>query len=216
MTHNRWAAWGLETYPPLAPPWSHLLGRGRMAVARYDLEATTHERLSEHWHVDTTAATGLGHTSLQRGDVVVWVGRDDEDDTDLVWAPSLVVRAGARRQGRQRVSTLTFTDHRALLLADLPDHLVEAVGLGGIVPSPVRRAVLDLWSLDVLCPECGDLGVPIVWGLPMPSDYTDPPAPREPHDRGPACVLGGCVVSDELHYCPRCEHRWPTWQETRA
>jgi hypothetical protein len=187
-----------------------------MIVARYDSEATTHERLSEHWHVDTSAATGVDATALQRGDVVVWVGRDDEDATDVVWPPSLVVRAGARRQGRQRVSSLTFTDHEAMSVADLPDHLGDAVGQGGVVPSPVRRALLDLWSLDVLCPECGDLGVPIHWGMPLPSEYTDRLAPQEPHDRGPARVLGGCVVSDELHYCPRCEHRWPTWQEVLA
>jgi hypothetical protein len=190
-----------------------------MVVARYDWEATTHERLSEHWHVDTSAATGRDDVALQRGDVVVWVGREDEDDTELVWPPSLVVRAGARRQGRQRVSTLTFTDHTPLPPGDLPDHLGEAVARGGVVSSPVRGALLDLWSLDVLCPQCGDLGVPIVWGFPLQSDVTDPPAPHGPHDRGPAQVLGGCVVSDELHHCPRCGHGWPTWpawQEERA
>jgi hypothetical protein len=39
MDEELWRSPGLAPFAPLAPPWSHVLGRGRMVVAQYEGEA---------------------------------------------------------------------------------------------------------------------------------------------------------------------------------
>lgn len=53
-----------------------------------------------------------------------------------------------------------------------------------------------------VCPACGKLGVPIVYGLP---DH----GLMEAAERGEV-ALGGCIIHDDdpSHECPECGHHW--------
>lgn len=59
-------------------------------------------------------------------------------------------------------------------------------------------------SKEEKCPVCGEIGIPIVYGLPGFEL-------QEAAGRGEV-VIGGCVIfgNDPDHQCRSCEHTWRT------
>ena len=207
MTHD-WERWGLEPFARCAPPWSHVLGPRRLVVAGFELDSSDWRPLNEDWRLDR-ATTLSGEHPLRAGDLVTWVGAYENGGPRHVWAPALVVEASSSRDGRQQVSALAFDRHEAIGDADVLGWFERLVVDGAAqVTGSRRRAVLDLWGLDVTCPHCGAVGVPITWGMPTPDDFGRV-GPVSAEDPGGDSWLGGCVVSDERYLCRRCEHRWP-------
>lgn len=206
-----WQRWGLEPLPRPAPPYSHVLGLGRMVLARFDLETAVWEEVDDYWRVDT-AVTFVGGLVLRPGDLIVWLGPSEAAGEDELWPLSLVVEAGRVREGRQRVSALVFDRHESIELTTVGKlSQSDLSSAPAVVDGDRRRLLLGLWSLDVSCPRCGGFGLPIAWGLPIPrwtSDGQDA-VPLDPEDLGQHYVEGGCVVSPERFHCSRCGTRWP-------
>ena len=205
---NDWQRWGLEPFARVAPPWSHVLGPRRLVVAEFDLASSDWRVLSDDWRLDA-ATTLSGEVGLLPGDLVVWVGAQEDGGSRHVWAPALVVEASASRRGRQNVSAVAFDRHESVEDPDVLRWVDRLVANGAaVVTGSLRSGLLDLWGLDVTCPQCGAVGVPITWGLPAPDDY-ERRAPTCAEDSGSATWLGGCVVTFERYACHRCSHRWP-------
>lgn len=203
-----WQRWGLEPFARLAPPWSHVLGPRRLVLAEFDLDSSEWRALSKDWRLDL-ATTRSGKVRLLPGDLLVWVGAHEDRGSRHVWAPALVVEASSPRSGRQKVSAVAFDRHESI---DNPGVLgwvdrLLADGAAVVTGSP-RRGLLALWGLDVMCPHCGAVGVPIIWGMPAPGDFGRA-GPTSAEDPGGDSWLGGCVVSDERYGCRRCGHQWP-------
>ena len=204
-----WNRYGLEPYPRLAPPYSHVLGRGRLLVAEFDVDTARWEGVADYWRVDT-AATVMGELTAGRGDLIVWVGPDERGGKAQAWPVSLVLNASRKSKGRQVISALAFDDHEAIVVDDRPANLRQLLESPALVSGAGRGRLLDLWSLDVLCPKCGGLGSAISYGLPLPPGMREDVVVLEPWDAGYATASGGCVIGQERYSCGRCGQPWPS------
>ena len=210
-----WSRYGLEPYPDVAPPYSHVLGRGRLVVAQFDVDSARWKGISDYWRLDT-AATAVGDLTVRRGDLILWVGPDEHGGEAHAWPVSLVLEASKKVTGSQVVSALVFDDHEAILVDELPEIVSELLVGPAAATGAQRSLLLDLWGLDVLCPRCGGLGTPISYGLQLPPEVGDDQAVLGPWDTGHAHAAGGCVVGEERYACGRCGRGWPSMSDHPA
>ena len=94
----------------------------------------------------------------------------------------------------------THAAHRFGHLGHRPFDLAAAWTPAQQVVINAERAADDRYdSLRRHCPECGELGVRIVYGIPS--------APLVNAAREGKVVLGGCTHLPATHHCPR-GHEW--------
>jgi len=121
-------------------------------------------------------------------------------DGDWIWHPLLVLRAEPEGQRHVRVWLAVDGDVRN-------EHAsVDELELSRgpyrheprVLESRESVKLLEHFQLNVFCPECGNRGKPIVYGLPGP-------------DEPDYLALGGCIVESDqpLYVCP-CGHEWGT------
>lgn len=121
-------------------------------------------------------------------------------DGDLIWHPQLVIRAEPEGQSHVRVWLAVDDDVRNDHAS--PDELDLSSGRYRREPGVLDRRqstnLLEQFQLNVFCPECGNRGKPIAYGMPGP-------------DEPVYLALGGCIVQPEspLYFCP-CGHEWGT------
>ena len=207
-----WSNYGLSPIPPDAPAFVPLGGAHvPMRIVPYlDAMATTVD-IDDRWAIDTTHVTGTVCAHLARGDIVVFVGKRGR----LWWSPAPVIRTRRRRGGIVEVATLRDLSLEQLSSDDIDELDSELVTDAFVNPTDladdVKRAVRDLWGLDVWCPRCGAIGNPILWGMPSddPNQLTDQDGNLRAWPAG-SFLVAGCAVSvaQAAYNCPRCNCQW--------
>jgi len=199
----------IEPIPEEAPlEWCLPAYGGRVIVRGYDpLQSELAPMVgSERWMVDSTLVPLTERAALQTdgphgqvipGDCVIYFGGDDERTKAHLWYPQRVVHVILEDEDWQRVWTVRDTSRTPEYLTDegadaLPGWLRSHEPLHG----DERRRALEMFWLNVDCPECGARGRTIMYGLPA-----GPP--------GPHVVIGGCIVDpDNPAYSCYCGAEW--------
>jgi hypothetical protein len=124
---------------------------------------------------------------------------DDEDHHgDLLWHPQEVVHVEPEGSGFVRVWLIV--DH------DVGNEHADPRDIGlridrdqektRVLTGNERQEVIDAFSLDVFCTQCGNRARPIVYGLPGSSDPS-------------YLIFGGCIMEPgQPDYACTCGHQW--------
>jgi hypothetical protein len=214
---DRWAAIGVKRPPILAPPYAMFpAGPSRIWLSRYGAWST--KELDARWVLDSTQMPVGKSGALPRvGDLIVWVGdlayRDGEI-REVLFPPSLVISVGPRRRGMSTVESIRDTwllEVETALAAEagsiLKSHLSRLTSRHGV---EVSAEFLDVWGINVVCPNCGCLGTPASWGLTAEEPCSrDRNGAIRPWPTGVARDLGCSPVGPGSYYaCPRCGDEW--------
>jgi len=214
---HRWREAGAEPLPIDAPSYRIIAGSPLTTIwiAGYHPSRKQAEMLDERYILDRTSTltpdSEDGFDKVRRGDVLIWIGPDD-DGIDTVWQPSVVVDTRHSSDGLVQITSIRDTSLAELALADVTLTNVDPASHlnGGRSPEPVDSSVLDLWQLDVWCPECGHLGALTSRGIKLANSTRDLDGTLLPWPRGLRFSLGCTVPREHLYACERCGHRWGT------
>lgn len=178
-----------------APAWSPLQTMEHRLYLRRGAahHAAARMEYSQRWFVAQREARRpvdedgdpLEDFRLQRGDVVCFI-EDLDDHGCYVSPPALVVAVqDSDDPGGEEIITLLDDKLPLVCIDEVPFPLdVEAMrGEWGVVTGRVRRAFLNLWGLDVVCPRCSAI-----------SDSK---------------VKSGDGYQAGQYKCRACHHRWP-------
>jgi hypothetical protein len=208
-----WSSYRLSPIPVDAPAFVTLGGpHTPMRAARYAERRTSAFELNTRWAIDTTEVGVNRGPPYSTGDLVVFIGRRGR----IWWAPSPVIRVKDTRPGLVELTTLRDRSlepcepsHVNEFNGDLADELLSHTA--ELLPDALKRAVRDVWGLDVWCPRCSGIGNPILYGMPAgdPNELFDEHGHLRPWPAG-SYEVGGCalLIDDPGYACPRCATRW--------
>jgi hypothetical protein len=214
--------WGAETPPSscltspktrliLAPyePNSSTYTAGYGSSARWGIESLRVPAMREHLRRNMES---IALTQIHPGDCLVTFGRkfasrDGELDFEeedyrkpLLWHPQEVVHVEPEGQHHLRVWLIVDRDvsNEAVAPADVDFDIRPNQRHPRVLEAGDRAKILEAFNLDVFCPNCGNRGRPIIYGMPGP-------------DEPEYLVMGGCIVSeDQPQYVCSCDHTWRT------
>lgn len=191
-------------------------GPSRIWLSRYGAWST--EELDARWvHDSTQMPVGQVGAFPRVGDIIVWVGDlayKDGEVREVLFPPSLVIGVGPRRGGMLAVESIrdTWLIEVETALANKASPLLQShfSGLTSRQGSEVSGDFLDVWGINVVCPNCGCLGAPSSWGLiaAEPSSRNGEGA-LMPWPTGVTRDLGCSPAEPGSYYaCPRCGDEW--------
>ena len=139
------------------------------------------------------------------GDVLATVGEKFDSPGDhldvadeyggiRVWHPQRVIQVAPEGERNLRVWLARDNDvaNDNLAVEELPSSLTQEFGGTSLLDGADTRVLYTEFLLNIFCPECGNRGKPIIYGLPGP----DEPA---------YLALGGCIISaDQPAYVCEC------------
>jgi hypothetical protein len=207
-----WSSYRLTPIPTDAPPFVVLGGpHVPMRVISYIASRAHTIELDERWAIDVTHVAASPGTRYAPGELAVYVGYRGQ----VWWAPSPILHVKGKRGGSLELTTLRDQSNEPLERADVDDFDSALAGAvlahAGDLPDALKRAVRDLWGLDVWCPNCAGIGNPIFWGMPAgdPNQLTDGDGNLRPWPAG-SYDVAGCSLdgADPAYACPRCGRRW--------
>jgi len=218
--------WPGQLPPEDAPPWVCLeRPRTPVVLRSYDFTSRTYDLISKHgrWILESALVPrtsfntdelhfgwGIAVGDVSPGWCIVYVGNE-------LWFPQRVLRVDMLSPDWQRVWTLGDASTRDIWEEDeyrmrdngitsgwsLEDS-VAPIWEGGpwfpLQSAPLsdnlRRFVLHKFGIAGECPECGEFGKPVLYGLPA--------GPPDPH-----VILGGCgITPSNGDYRCECGFEW--------
>ena len=199
----------IEPTPEGAPvEWCLPAYGGRVIVRGYDTLSSDLAPMAgrQRWMVDcslvpatreTAKRTDGPHGPVFPGDCVIYFGGDEQRPEAHLWHPQRVIHTVPEGEEWQRVWSVRDTSETPQYLTDAgADALPEWMDIDEPLHGLERRRALELFWLNVDCPECGARGRSILYGLPA-----GPP--------GPHVVIGGCLVDSEFpRYACHCGAEW--------
>lgn len=180
-----------------AGPWWVLPGVGA------PLHVRTSERFAQavavqggdRFHLEQRFVRSDG---LDVGDSVTWVAMNEKDPSSVsVRYPQRVVEAREFNDGQEiwtLVDSLLDTEH----VTTDPD-LIKILTKHSMLLRQPQRAILEVFSLNVICPHCAAPGQQVQMGIPAgpPPHWVD---------------TGGCIVQPgqplDSYRCIRCHTAW--------
>jgi hypothetical protein len=137
-------------------------------------------------------------SGLRVGDTVAWIQPDPSEPGEVIAVyPQRVVQVREYGEGQE---VWTLVDAK---LGELGDYPLDVDPVGWIAAGQVThqhmRDLLELFQLNVICPNCATPGQQVLMGMPAgpPDPWVD---------------LGGCVVGPgeplASYRCVRCEAGW--------